>query len=97
MKVETKRKRIDAKLAKLHAELVELKQQCHDTGHGGVLTGKYGANTGNWSSTDDSYWVDFHCPLCDKRWTEDQDDVWFDRNDKVMRTKQGIFFTRVNK
>lgn len=32
-----------------------------------LYTAKYGGNTGNWSSSDDSYWVDFHCPDCE--WT----------------------------
>lgn len=37
-----------------------------------AVTKKGGSSTGNWSSTDDRYWYDCHCGLCDKRWTEDQ-------------------------
>ena len=94
-KIETRRRRIVAKLAKAHAELATLKEDCSALGHGGKLTGKYGANTGNWCSGDDSYWVDFDCPLCGKHWTEDQDEVWYDREGRVMRTKDGILFTKV--
>lgn len=36
------------------------------------VTVKHGADTGNWNRADDSYWIDYHCSLCDKRWTEEQ-------------------------
>lgn len=29
-----------------------------------LYTAKYGGNTGNWSESDDSYWIDLHCPEC---------------------------------
>jgi hypothetical protein len=33
---------------------------------------EYKANTGNYDSSADRYWINFHCPDCDKRWQEDQ-------------------------
>ena len=30
------------------------------------------ADTGNWSTSDDSYWFECECPDCGKRWVEDQ-------------------------
>ncbi len=33
---------------------------------------KYDGSTGNWCKADDCYWIDFHCPDCDKRWRIDQ-------------------------
>jgi hypothetical protein len=30
------------------------------------------ASTGNWSSSDDSYWKECSCPDCGKLWTENQ-------------------------
>lgn len=37
------------------------------------VTSKHGANTGNWDPSDDCYWADLHCSLCDKRWHVDSD------------------------
>jgi hypothetical protein len=31
-----------------------------------------GSSTGNWCESDDSYWYDCTCTLCESRWTEDQ-------------------------
>jgi hypothetical protein len=31
-----------------------------------------GSNTGNWCESDDSYWYDCKCSLCNSRWTEEQ-------------------------
>src|SRR6516165_11138876 len=39
------------------------------------LVGEYKANTGNWDRSDDSYWVEYKCPNCDKYWTEDQSEA----------------------
>jgi len=30
---------------------------------------KCGGNTGNYDPTADCYWTDYHCSLCDKKWT----------------------------
>jgi hypothetical protein len=97
MKIETKRKRIESKILKLRGDLAALQTECSTQGHGGKLEGKYKSNTGNWSPSDDYYWVEFKCPLCDKRWSEDQDHVWYDRADKVMRSKESILFTKVER
>jgi hypothetical protein len=35
-------------------------------------TKKYSSNTGNWDRGQDSYWIDWHCLDCDKRWSTDQ-------------------------
>lgn len=31
------------------------------------------ADTGNWCTSDDSYWTVHHCTDCGKHWTTDQD------------------------
>ena len=36
------------------------------------VTKEYKANTGNYDPGCDRYWINFHCPDCDKRWREDQ-------------------------
>ena len=33
---------------------------------------KYDSNTGNYDPSADSYWIDFFCPDCRKRWRVDQ-------------------------
>jgi len=37
-----------------------------------VLQKIHKSNTGNYDPSNDSYWIDFHCQLCDKRWRQDQ-------------------------
>lgn len=46
----------------------QLQEACK---HPGVVE-KYCGNSGNYDPSADSYWIDYHCPDCDKRWTEDQ-------------------------
>jgi len=31
-----------------------------------------GSNTGFFDASHDSYWIDYHCYVCDKMWTEYQ-------------------------
>lgn len=93
MKIETRIKRVQSKLIEYNMKLHELRKECAETGHGGKLTGKYRGNTGNYDPSSDCYWVEFKCPICGDYWTESQD-VWFDRNDRVHRTKNGILFTK---
>lgn len=70
-----------------YKEIKEIQSVCTHEG----LTGKYGANTGNYCRDDDSYWVDFTCPECGKTWTEDQEEVGY------QTSKEGFKFTRVNR
>lgn len=59
---------IDRKEEKLAQERATLQAECT---HPNVVK-KYDANTGNYDPTADSYWIDFTCPDCRKRWREDQ-------------------------
>lgn len=61
---------INKKIDNLYSKKQNLQLECHHEN----LQGRYGANTGNYSSSDDYYWVDFMCSDCGKRWTEDQQD-----------------------
>lgn len=41
-----------------------------------AVTRKSGASTGNYDPSEDCYWADLHCKLCDKKWhvgSEDPD------------------------
>ena len=33
---------------------------------------KYCSDTGNWDRNSDSYWIDYSCPDCGKKWSVDQ-------------------------
>lgn len=35
-------------------------------------TKEYKADTGNYSKSDDRYWIDYSCPDCGKHWSKDQ-------------------------
>lgn len=59
---------IDRREEKLAKELAKLQATC---AHPDVEK-TYMSNTGNYDPTADSYWIDFYCPDCRKRWTEEQ-------------------------
>lgn len=67
--IQRKRKSIYNKQVKLSEELYELQTLCTHTN----VTKKYGGNTGNYDPSADSYWIDWNCLDCGKRWTTDQD------------------------
>ena len=67
--VKRKYSTINTKIAKLNEQLVELRTLCSHPD----LTKKYGGNTGNYDPSADSYWIDWACPDCGKRWSTDQD------------------------
>lgn len=56
------------KIESLEQEINELQEECP---HANV-TIKHDSNTGNYDPTADSYWIDFHCQDCDKRWRTPQ-------------------------
>lgn len=59
------------KIAKHYKAITEIQDNCpHPTEH---LYVKYGANTGNYDPMDDSYWADYQCHSCGKRWRGNQD------------------------
>lgn len=53
---------------KLNNQLLELQTMC--THHN--VTKKFCGNTGNYDPSSDSYWIDWSCLDCGKRWTTDQ-------------------------
>lgn len=63
-----KRLSIDKKIHKLQLELVNLMDSCtHDDAY---HVNK--ADTGNYSTSDDSYWTEHRCKSCNKFWITDQ-------------------------
>jgi hypothetical protein len=45
-----------------------LQEECAHTGVAKIPK----ANTGNYDPSEDCYWYECKCPVCDKFWTEDQ-------------------------
>ena len=59
---------LNRKKAALTATLALLQIACkHPAPHM-----RYRGSSGNYDSSSDSYWIDWHCPDCDKRWLTDQ-------------------------
>ena len=56
--------KLDAKIAKLAKEKVEIRNNCPHYG----LTKTPGGDCGNWCKADDEYWYDYKCPYCGKSW-----------------------------
>jgi len=59
---------IDRREEKLAHELAKLQALCK---HPNVEK-EYKSNTGNYDPSADSYWIEFRCPDCRKRWSIDQ-------------------------
>jgi hypothetical protein len=57
-----------------------------------TLVGKHDADTGNWDRGDDSYWIDFHCQICDKRWRVDSEDPEYRTREHWDERNQGQFW-----
>lgn len=66
--IKTRVDRIHNAFTKLQKDLKRLQDECT---HPNVEK-EYKADTGNWDRGDDSYWINFDCPDCRKRWMEDQ-------------------------
>lgn len=57
-------------IAKLYEEIEAIQNECSHPKM--AVTKTYRGSSGNYDRTCDGYWIDFHCKLCDKRWTESQ-------------------------
>jgi hypothetical protein len=66
--IRRKRASIERREEKLADELIKLRSVCSHLN----VTKEHKSNTGNYDPSADSYWIDFRCPDCGKRWTEDQ-------------------------
>jgi hypothetical protein len=69
MNIKEKQLALKAIIDEATKMLGHLKQECpHPIG-----TYKYDGDSGNWSSSDDSYWKTLICSDCGKIWTEDHE------------------------
>lgn len=61
---------IKGRIEELEKQLLVIQEQC--THPKASLSAIAKGSTGNYDSFSDSYWIDFHCKLCDKKWNEPQ-------------------------
>ena len=63
--------RIKAEIGVLQGELLDI--QCCCSHPGPALEYRYKASTGGYDRGSDAYWTEYHCTLCDKRWSVDSE------------------------
>jgi hypothetical protein len=66
--IRRRRSTLTKKIETAQAQIRQLQASCP---HPNVQK-EYGSNTGNYDPSADSYWIDWNCPDCGKRWTTDQ-------------------------
>lgn len=59
--------KVEKMKAELRKKIEKIQSECLHKN----LTYEYGADLGNWSKSDDCYWIAYHCPDCSKRWRVD--------------------------
>lgn len=68
MSIKTKIAARIKQLSKIQNEIYALQDECTHPN----IDKQYKGSTGNWSKSDDSFWIEFKCLDCGKRWTENQ-------------------------
>lgn len=69
MKIEDEIKRLEAQIKTAEQRIKELKNECDHPGD--MRNVVYKSDTGNWSKSDDCYWVEIDCKKCGKHWSLD--------------------------
>lgn len=60
-------KKLEAEINVLQDKIKNIQDQCSHPES--CLDKTHGSNTGNYDPHDDCYWTDYHCHLCDRKWT----------------------------
>jgi hypothetical protein len=61
---------LNAQIAKLRLQIATIQSECSHPESTRKSTP--GADTGNYDPSQDWYWIDHECLLCEKKWTEDK-------------------------
>lgn len=61
---------LEAEIKSLQFKHTSLQQLCSHPKE--IVNKVHKSDTGNWDKGDDSYWIEYHCTCCNKKWTEDQ-------------------------
>lgn len=88
MTIQEEVAKVKSDIADLERLLTHIQNNCPHEG----LIGEYKGDTGNLDRGDDSYWVEFSCPVCTKYWREDQSDASYIRVNGVYEhvSKEGF-------
>jgi hypothetical protein len=70
--IQEKREALELIIKNAYDTLGVLQNQCE---HKGDLTYKYEGGGDGWSSAD-TFWMEWHCHECGKRWTTSQDNAF---------------------
>lgn len=62
--------KLKVEVAELQKKIAEIQRLCSHPVSARTMSS--GGSTGNWDRSQDCYWVDHHCQLCDKQWREDK-------------------------
>jgi hypothetical protein len=56
-------------ISKLQTKIQSIQGNCNHPEE--ALTFVYKSDIGNWDRNEDSYWTNYTCNLCEKKWSED--------------------------
>jgi hypothetical protein len=73
---------INNQISNLYKELKQIQKECSHPKS--CLEKEAKSNSGNYDPSADRYWYDFHCTLCDKRWSEDQEE--YNKKERMRRS-----------
>lgn len=68
LKIKRKVDKLKEKIDNAYKEIKEVQATCQHPN----ADKKYCGSTGNYDPSNDSYWIDFHCQDCNKRWSTPQ-------------------------
>jgi len=66
----TRVEELKQEIHKLHNEIHQIQEECSHPSL--CVTKEPKSNDGHYDPSNDSYWYECHCGLCDKQWHEDQ-------------------------
>ena len=56
-------------IAEIQSRITGIQNECSHPA-AAVVKERFG-DTGNYDPSSDKYWTEFHCTLCDKKWSKD--------------------------
>jgi hypothetical protein len=78
MNIRSEKENLTKQISELQKQLQNLQEICSHE----IVEGEYKANTGNWCSDDDSYWISATCLDCGKRLHADLNTELYNKLDK---------------
>jgi hypothetical protein len=60
--------KLKAQISELNLKIAKIQEECSHPQY--CLDVKHRSSTGNYDPSQDCYWTEYHCQLCDKHWSE---------------------------